>query len=74
MTLLRISNSTEQILVAEHDWTEQDMCLIPDVGQEKSCLSFGHQTMPERKKLQSYEEMSEGQKNQFDEFPLVTFQ
>lgn len=53
MTLLRISNSTEQILVAEHDWTDQDMCLIPDLGQEKSCLSFGHQTMPERKKLHS---------------------
>ena len=53
MTLLRTSNSVDQILVAEHHWTDQDMCLIPDLGQEKSRLSFGHQTTPERKKLHS---------------------
>ena len=53
MTLPRTSNSMDQILVAEHHWTDQDTCLIPDLGQEKSCLSLGHQTTPERKKLYS---------------------
>lgn len=45
----------------------------PGTGKELSKLGTSNNS---RKKeiAQSYEEISEGQKNQFDEFPLVTFQ